>query len=425
VQRERSTAVPAHDLGRRSADWLLIVVFGAALALPITGRLLGWAAPYDPALEKRPAAMWPKMEYGRLGPLPRPLKRSLVMFPNRFEAFFNDNYGFRVELLRTFSQARIADLVPSGLERPAGTGQTCHGVVIGNNGWLYLDGESIDTYRAVRPFTAGDLDAWETSLRERRDWLAARGIRYLFFIAPEKPTIYPEHLPATINRVGKATRFDQLAGRISDQYAADFLDLRSLLLAAKAERPIYYQIDTHWNAYGAWLAYQQVIERLQTWFPRLQPQSLDAYELARGRMRGDLETILPTSNWPEENAVDLNPKQPLHSVRQDELLDAGNGKYVAGSRSRNPDAAPGKALVIHDSFFLAMIPFFAEHWREVVYVHNDHGFPADLIERERPDVVIYETVERKLFNRPPHDGPLPPISGNRVWAERAPGALRR
>ena len=57
--------------------------------------------------------------------------------------------------------------------------------------------EAMDGVAAVS--VRGGLER-EILVEPREDWLAARGIVYLFGFAPAKPTIYPEHLPSGVRR---------------------------------------------------------------------------------------------------------------------------------------------------------------------------------------------------------------------------------
>ena len=68
-------------------------------------------------------------------------------------------------------------------------------------------------------------------------------------------------------------------------------------------------------------------------------------------------------------------------------------------RSRNADprlrpAGSAVALVYRDSMADALIPLLSENFRRVVYVTRP--FQRALVERERPDVVIDELVERNM-----------------------------
>ena len=58
-----------------------------------------------------------------------------------------------------------------------------------------------------------------------------------------------------------------------------------------------------------------------------------------------------------------------------------------------------KALIFSDSFMIAMKPYFAETFHRIVIVpHKGLTFDTDLIEKEKPDIVIYELVERLVRN---------------------------
>jgi hypothetical protein len=54
-----------------------------------------------------------------------------------------------------------------------------------------------------------------------------------------------------------------------------------------------------------------------------------------------------------------------------------------------------RAVVLRDSMAIPLIPLMSENFSRAVYV-SSRAFDKALIERERPDVVIEELVERSL-----------------------------
>src|SRR5262249_9806633 len=146
------------------------------ICLPVARNLLG-PAPSDAASENRRLAALPKLQ----------LKGSVLRpFPAHFEAFYNDRFGFRDVLIRWLTRAEVLWLKVSSSPE----------VILGKKGWLfYSELPPGQAARATRPFTAEQLDHWRRMLEARQDWLAQRGIRYLFVIAPDKQTMYPEMLP--------------------------------------------------------------------------------------------------------------------------------------------------------------------------------------------------------------------------------------
>ena len=62
----------------------------------------------------------------------------------------------------------------------------------------------------------------------------------------------------------------------------------------------------------------------------------------------------------------------------------------------NPNGELNRAVVLGDSFFWALEPFVSEHWQRVRYAWGA-DFPSELIEQERPELVVQEMVERRLM----------------------------
>jgi hypothetical protein len=57
------------------------------------------------------------------------------------------------------------------------------------------------------------------------------------------------------------------------------------------------------------------------------------------------------------------------------------------------DKASGKAIVFRDSFASSWYSFLGQHFREVINIRH-YDWDRPLIEREKPDVVIDEILER-------------------------------
>ena len=130
-------------------------------------------------VENRPMTPWP----------------ALIWSPQifaRFDAAFSDHFRGRNALI-----ALQHELVVKGFSSSPGGN-----VILGRDDWLYFageDGHAIDRFvRTTLPVTDEAIARTVTELERRRAWLAARGIAYVVTVAPDKPTIYPEHLPGWI-----------------------------------------------------------------------------------------------------------------------------------------------------------------------------------------------------------------------------------
>ncbi len=115
--------------------------------------------------------------------------QELASYPRRFGAFFADHFGFRREMVDARGRLVIGLLKKSPSPK----------VVVGRGDWLFYTGDrSLENRLHQIPLSAASLDQWATRIEQRKRWLAARGIRYLFVVAPDKQSIYPEYLPRSL-----------------------------------------------------------------------------------------------------------------------------------------------------------------------------------------------------------------------------------
>jgi hypothetical protein len=366
---------------------LLASVFLIGTSLPLAGLLLGLDSAFVLA-EKRRLADMPEIA---------PDRKALAEWPSKFETFFNDRFGFRKRLIHWLSAVKVWGLGVS----------SSPDVTLGRHGWLFLAGSSVDYYRAIRPFSPEQLGRWRDMLQSRHDWLASRGIRYLVVFGPNKDSIYPEFMSASLNRVSRETRLDQLQEYLRAHSTVDVLDLREPLRRAKSGPPLYYPTDTHWNLLGGFIAYREILRALSAWFPKLQPLPRDAFREIRTIMpHGDLADMLGLGDQWAACYYWLLPRspRPIRRVNIDPKFSEGIPEAWWGRPfATECDAAEGpRALMFRDSFAEALIPFLSPHFRRIAFVirydsTSVFNFNKELIERERPKVVIQEMVERLLI----------------------------
>lgn len=377
------------------ADGLLILVFAVLIWLPTADSFTGIDITRASDENRLPA---PKPRFTRLD-FP-----GLQKYVADSEVYFNDHFGFRKRLLRWFQQwkSRLFRDPDPGMKR----------VITGQNGWLFFaEQKMIEHYLGTAKFTPEQLRAWQILLEKRRDWLAARGIQYLFVIPPDKHNIYPEELPAwlqTIAPTNRETKLDQFEKYMQEHSTVAILDLRRPLIAAKATAPIYLQKDTHWNVFGAFVACQEVIKTLARQFPDLPPLRSEDFTWTNAPATGgDLEGMLG-SDAPEKNYFEFIPKPsyvvpPMRPVANFVLKwDSHNAKAISAI-SENPAPLKETAVVFHDSFGNKWRPFFSGSFKRVVYVWEDREFNPQIILENHPQVVVSEILERFFYTWDPEE----------------------
>ena len=372
----------------RLANLATCVLFAAAIALPPLRTLID-AGRADTRPENRRASALPAFPRDR---------RALAEFPGGFERFYADAFGFRGTLLRWNSIVRTRWLGVSPSER----------VAIGQEGWLYYAaGGALDDDDGLRPFLPEDLDGWQRALESRREWLAAHGIRHLLVIAPNAQSIYPEYLPRARDRGAGPSRLDQLMARLRTGPRLDVIDLRETLRLARTRERVYQRTDSHWNDRGAFAAYQLVMQRVSGWYPAATPFARDAFEdIVEAGPAGDLARMIGLADAYREEVLALRPRFLRRARRAEPGLPQRyrSGRIRARAFEVDDPTLP-RAVMLHDSFGRALIPFLSEHFRRILYVPG-HDLAPRIIERERPDIVIEELVERRLLEPPPVDGGL-------------------
>jgi len=361
---------------RRAANLAMIVLFVTAIGLPCVGTVVGIATGGIGG-ENRPAAPPPDWSAG------------VDAVRRQVTAWFNDHYGFRNWLVRGFGLFAF-DAFGVSISRD---------VVPGRKGWLFYDADRIvASRRGLLPFGANDLAAWQAKLEERRDWLAARGIRYVFAIAPEKSSIYAEYLPESQQPIGAPTRADQLLTWMRMHSTVPSLDFRPALGAAKAEDRLFHRTDTHWNDAGAFVAYRELESWLRSQFPALVPLDVNLFERqVHTTIAGDLAAMMAIAPMLTEDRITLVPREPSPVETRAPTEVMMRRRYLPNQEPKAfacPSGELGRAVVVHDSFFLAVQPWLARHFQRSVLVRST--FPPEVIVDERPDVVIEEMIERVL-----------------------------
>jgi len=385
---------PPPSKPRKTADVVRVVLFAAVLTFPGVSWLCGWTP--APALqENRCLAPFPAFR----------LSRGVILgFPAAFDAYVNDHCPFRDQFVWFYNRAKARGLGIS--PRPE--------VVIGERGWLFFRDGLLDQNSAVPAFTEAELDQWTRVLEARRRWLAARGCRFLVVVAPDKHTVYPEHLPGWAPPLPRPSRLDQLLAYAQAHSAVTILDLREPLLQAKARERVYWMTDTHWNDRGSFVGYQCIADALAQWFPRVQPLPRSAF--APGALDtegGDLARMLGLPRDYREEQLSLTPLAP-RLARPAEFTPSAPPPpgapdlFKPFARECENKRLP-KAVMFRDSFTTALAPLLSEHFARIVYLWQD-AFDTAVVERERPDVVLYEFVERRLIGPcPENDLPAPPL----------------
>jgi len=361
-----------------------IVAFMAGIWLPLAATFWASGGGRMDATEKRKLAALPKFKLTR---------ERLNAYPSEFNRYFDDNFGMREKLVALHSYLKGIVLGVSPVRD----------AIIGKDGWLYLGGANIAEYRNARPFTEAELRQWRDVLVAKRDWLAQRGVRYLFVVAPDKHTIYPEYMPNRLNKVSSRSCLDQLITYVKANSDFEIVDLRPALNAEKATVRVFHKTDTHWNDRGAFVAYREIMRAASALLPELKPRDEADFRAVEYPDAGlDIANMMGLRAVMGERLLRLEPKfQPCAQSAAITLRpDLQWPKYEPGHEAYAKECGTArlKAVVFQDSMGTALVPYLSEHFRRTAYIWD---YPNRIVMNaatvsEHPDIVIEERVERHL-----------------------------
>lgn len=380
-----------HSTVGRARDIATILLFLVTISAPLLKAVLPGEVADVAAELRRPASM---------PAIPNDVE-SVLQFPALTERWWNDAFGFRRAMVRVnnildwwvFHTSPASESVP---------------VLRGKGDWLFFTADvGIQNFRGLSPLSERQLSAWKEVLEGRREWAEKNGMHYIFAFAPNKQSIYPERMPDSLTKHGP-TRYEQLVKYLAAKPDSKLLDLQDYLLKRKqAGRPIgdlYFPLGSHWNDLGAFHAYTMILNKARDWFPRMKPHpvgAFDVYYTRRADRQGDswasrlyMEDLLIQEN------ITFNVRPNVRKVTKAGRL---AGKPGETATECNDETLP-TAIMFHDSFGVALRPMLSEHFKRIAYYYSD--FNVDLIQQEKPNLIIDLMVERKLVSYRPAYSPL-------------------
>lgn len=373
-----------HKNMERCLKLCYIILFLAVCCIPVyTMPFLAESESAEKRVLQEKPHLW---EDGRIDP----------EYTKKMDQWLSDHFSFRSRLAAGFGMIK-ADLFATSSEES---------VIVGREDWLYF-AETLDDYMQRRVLSEEELVRIRKILTLVDEYVASRGGKFLFFVAPNKNTVYPEYMPYYYPKGTGSSSLERLNRALEG--SSFYRDVFSALKEKKAswqqeefisDHPqwLYYQRDSHWNAYGAAVAFESIMD----WRESVngnhgeesseQTQSHVDWLSQEYRMTmdwtGDLEQML----FPKGGRLDWqvsweNPPEFIYASSfhspEDLLIQTVN------------DQKEGKLLMFRDSFGNNLYPFLAGEYGQAEF---SRIVPYRLfsLEENPCDTVIIELVERNL-----------------------------
>jgi len=276
-------------------------------------------------------------------------------------------------------------------------------VLIGKDGWMEYTGDrNLDDYQNAIAFSPGMLQLMAQTIQSCQQYVREQNMVFLIVVAPNKATIYPDKLPDQIQPLSERSRLDQLISYLDAQDIPGVLDLRPALRNARLQQDVYSKLGTHWNEFGAYVAYETIIHAVAKEHLELEP-----YPAKFFRFR----SLPPNKKFLEDRGLatilrarHLSTGPVLFSTRAlDEIIykiDLEDRPLAFHRIAGIHDSDLPSLLVFHDSFGNeGLNDFLALNFSKVFYIHRGSShlyLNRQTIKNLATDIMIYQLVERDL-----------------------------
>lgn len=272
--------------------------------------------------------------------------------------------------------------------------------VKGRNNWVFLGDKSHEVYSQHSRSTKVNMNAAIKKINTLKTLMNAdSAIDFYLVVGPDKHGIYPEYMNQNYFEPGKYRLFDNYKYLLEDAHI-NFIDNYSLLLNEKKKmngESLYFFNDSHWNLYGAYLAYKNVMNQI---YPDLAVKEYE-FKFRKDHLPKGESDLLDIAYIDKDNKFDIVVEDLSTGKISSVIYDINSGtdyerRYINENAPENK-----KILIISDSFGYSFAPFAIDQFKEVLFrirTTSDIDSLVDCVKKEKPDLIIYMNVERRVFN---------------------------
>lgn len=314
--------------------------------------------------------------------------------------WINDNIGGR-SMIQTFHDRILYTLFR---EHPGSFYE-------GKEQWRYILPYSVDAQHtnANVPDTS-QLEALGDTIRNIQNTLHAHDIAFVAAAYPTKYQVYPEYMPDHLKTVSDVTPYEATVSYLQAQEDLHFVSPFDALMAAKQEQLVYWKAydGSHWNHYGAWIAYRCLMQEVQRVLPEVRVLTEDDFVITDVVLNTDLPNGFSASEIDKSYVL----KENNATADPDYLFSLGFttvDPWHSWRYYRNADTTLPKAVIVGDSFtWMFMLDSLSQSFSELAFIHCDDMSQMNLLVNAiRPDVVIGAFLSPSIFELNQYDPVFP------------------
>lgn len=338
-------------------------------------------------------------------------------FPDGFKAWVNDNIGFRNLSVNLNNKVNLKCF------------NEINNTVIGKDKWVFLMNDSVlSDVQNTNLLNEEQIDFYKNRYSQITKYFKNLGTDFIITVFPHKSNMYSEYLPDTILHINKESLIDEMKNEFENNSSFDLKVPSEELRKAKESRVIYskaYDLS-HWNNYGAFIGYTQIMNQAQKYIPNLKVLTEDNFNITQF----EKETVLGGSPFTKETDYDFKLKSPATAVSDKSFFDKINYKSNDPWKSYNyfvnNDKTLPKAVVVGDSYvWMFMLPDMAESFSQLVFIHQlDIGNLNKIYSEIKPDIIIGAGLDNTMLGLADYYPPLIKPTAE-IVSENTPTEIRR
>ena len=296
-------------------------------------------------------------------------------YGKNFELWFNDHFYLRKDFVKLYEFLNDP-LFLKGNKR----------VLIGKDNWLFYKADKSErNFANLDLFSQEELKNLATYLKNIQQWTKKNGKSFYYLICPDKNKIYGEFYQFHEKVYPDSqSRAQQVVNYLRENTDIEVIYPYDALHQAKSQGLLYYKNDTHWNLFGAYIAYQELMKSIK------KKHKLKIFKYSKldeeKHPLGDLSKMFSMSKVDNETTY-------LLPTIQDTSKCIGEEKEINCSNH----AGKLRAFMLRDSYTIAMMPYLNNTFKFVDYNWRYNITRSDLKKiKNDADIIILEQLERLL-----------------------------
>ena len=255
-------------------------------------------------------------------------------------------------------------------------------VTVGKDDRLYYS-STLDNYLGRNTLSQHEINGIVHNLGLVQEYVESQGSKFLFTVAPNKNTLYPDGMPYYYGKAVSDVHNRDLLTAALQNSKVRYLDLFELFRSQ--DEVLYLKQDSHWNNKGALMVYHAALDALG----KAHDDYSDAEVTRVNDHHGDLAHML----YPASQLTEYDYHYAINETYS----------YVTPTKSvedilittENPSAS-GSLYMYRDSFGNSLLPFFANAYQNATFTKSKPINVALDNRNGMADTVIFEIVERNI-----------------------------